>query len=89
MPGCRIVADDLVAAGAAEAGRGSGLKSLRESTYYRSMMNWLAALRRDWDAVLAIFLVYLAVAIYLGPGYYFALWYLVLVACIVRTALRR
>jgi hypothetical protein len=70
-------------------GQGNGLKSLRESTYYRSMMSWLEALRRDWDAVLAIFLIYVVVAIYLGPGYYFLLWYLTLCACVIRTALKR
>ncbi len=65
------------------------LKSLRESPYYQSMVNWLEALRHEWDAVLAIFLIYIVVAIYLGPGYYFALWYMILCACIVRTALKR
>jgi hypothetical protein len=53
------------------------------------MVGRLHSLRGNWDALLAFFLVYVAVAIYFGPGYYFALWYLSLCGCIVRTALKR
>jgi hypothetical protein len=53
------------------------------------MASWFAALRRNWDAVLALSLFWAAVAIYLGPGYYFAVLYVLLCLLIARTALRR
>jgi len=69
--------------------QGAVLKSLRESTYYRVMTNWLHQLGQNWDALLAILLVYIVVAIYLGPGYYFLLWYISLCGYVIRTALKR
>ena len=53
------------------------------------MTNWLHRARQDWDALLAILLVYAAVAIWLGPGYYFALLYVCLCGWVIRTALKR
>jgi hypothetical protein len=53
------------------------------------MMSWLSALRRNWDAFLATALFWTVVAIYLGPGYYFAFLYIFFCLLIARTALRR
>ncbi len=53
------------------------------------MTNWLHQVAQNWDAVLAILLVYVVVAIYLGPGYYFLLWYISLCGYVIRTALKR
>jgi hypothetical protein len=53
------------------------------------MASWFAALRRNWDAVLAFTLFWTVVAIYLGPGYYFAFLYVLVSVSIARTALRR
>ncbi len=65
------------------------MKSLRESAYYRSMSNWLRTAGQNWDALLAILLVYVVVAIYLGPAWYFILWYVALCGYVIRTALKR
>ena len=32
------------------------------------MANWFRAFRRNWDAALAMVLLYTVIAIYLGPG---------------------
>jgi hypothetical protein len=53
------------------------------------MATWLTSLRSNWDAVLAFSLAYLAIAITLGPGYYFLTLYVTGCAYIVRTALKR
>lgn len=53
------------------------------------MASWFAALRRNWDTLLAVALFWATVAIYLGPGYYFAFLYIYLCLLITRTALRR
>ena len=53
------------------------------------MASWIAVLRRNWDALLAIALFWTAVGIYLGPGYYFAFLYIYFCLLIARTALRR
>ncbi|HYM14618.1 MAG TPA: hypothetical protein VEZ14_03600 [Dehalococcoidia bacterium] len=53
------------------------------------MATWLAALRRNLDALLAFSLAWIVIAIYLGPGYFFAFLYLLLSLLIARTALRR
>ncbi len=65
------------------------MRFTRESDYYRAMTNWLHYLRQNWDALLAIMLVYVVVAIYLGPAYYFVLWYVSLCGYVIRTALKR
>jgi hypothetical protein len=61
----------------------------RDPAYHRVMTSWIASLRRNWDTVLAFALFWAAVAIYLGPGWYFALFYIFLCLLIARTALRR
>ncbi len=73
------------------AGTGEGivLRSFRDSTYYRAMSNWLHRARQDWNALLAILLVYAVVAIWLGPAYYFVLLYVCLCGWVIRTALKR
>jgi hypothetical protein len=53
------------------------------------MSSLLRSMRRNWDALLAFFLAWTTVAIYLGPGYYFALLYVLTCLAIARTALRR
>lgn len=53
------------------------------------MTAYVQSLRRNWDALLAWSLVYLAVALNLGPGYFFLLWYLAGCAYVIRTALKR
>lgn len=53
------------------------------------MASWLAGLRRNLDALVAFSLCWIVVAIYLGPGYYFAFLYLLLSLYIARTALKR
>ncbi len=68
---------------------GVRLKPLRDSAYYRSMTTWLQTLRQNWDALLAVVLVYAVIAIYLGPVYYFVFWYVSLCGYIIRTALKR
>ena len=69
--------------------RGVVLKSFRESAYYRAMGNWLRTAGPNWDALLAILLVYAVVAIYLGPGWYFLVWYVCLCGYVIRVALKR
>lgn len=53
------------------------------------MSNWLHQLGQNWDALLAILLVYVVVAIYLGPGYYFLLLFVSGCGYVIRTALKR
>jgi hypothetical protein len=53
------------------------------------MATWLTSLRSNWDALLAFSLAYLAIAMNLGPGYYFLTLYVTGCAYIVRTALKR
>ena len=53
------------------------------------MTNWLHQLAHDWHVLLAILLVYVVVAIYFGPAYYFVLWYVSLCGYVIRTALKR
>ncbi|MBF6600084.1 MAG: hypothetical protein IVW36_06210 [Dehalococcoidia bacterium] len=51
------------------------------------MKNWLTQARNNWDALLAFLLAYLAVAIWLGPAYYFLIWWVVLTLYVVKVAL--
>lgn len=53
------------------------------------MADWLHRARQDWHALFAILLGYAAVAIWLGPGYYFVLLYVCLSGWVIRTALKR
>ncbi|MEX2225211.1 MAG: hypothetical protein WEB52_02030 [Dehalococcoidia bacterium] len=53
------------------------------------MSDWLRSLRRNWDALLAFTLVFGAVGLYFGPGYYFLLWYVVGCAYFIQVALKR
>ncbi|MHB8684309.1 MAG: hypothetical protein ACYC9X_08290 [Dehalococcoidia bacterium] len=53
------------------------------------MKSWLDQARKDWAAILACCLCYLVVAVYLGPGYYFLLWWTVGSLYILRESLRR
>lgn len=50
---------------------------------------WLHRLRGNWDAVLAFTLLWTTIAIYLGPAYYFVLFYLLGCSYIIRIALKR
>lgn len=52
------------------------------------MSDWLRSLVRNWDVLLGFSLAFLAVAIYLGPGYYFLLWYIIGCAYLIRAALK-
>jgi hypothetical protein len=65
------------------------VKQLRESASYRSVTTWFSTLRENWHALLAVVLISAAVAIYLGPGYYFALCYVSLCGYVIHTALKR
>ncbi len=53
------------------------------------MAQWLRSIGRNWDMFAAVVLAYIAIAIYLGPGYFFAAWFLNGCAYIIHTALRR
>jgi len=53
------------------------------------MSQWISTARSNWDALLALTLAFVAIAVTLGPGYYFATWYLVGCAYVTRTALKR
>lgn len=53
------------------------------------MAAWVSGLRENWDALLALSLAFLAIALNLGPGYYFLTWYLVGCGYIIRVALKR
>ncbi len=53
------------------------------------MVDWFRSLSRNWDMLVAFLLVYAVIAIYLGPGYFFAAWFLNGCAYIIHTALRR
>ena len=57
--------------------------------YYRSVYDLFNSLRRNWDVALAVVLAYTAIAICLGPAYFFAAWFLNGCAYIIHTALRR
>lgn len=57
--------------------------------YYRMMVGWLRSLSGNWDALVALLLVYAVIAIYLGPGFFFAAWFLNGCAYIIHVALRR
>ena len=61
----------------------------REPSYHRGMAAWLTSLRHNWDAVLAFTLAYIAIAVNLGPGYYFLCLYLTGCLYIIRLALKR
>jgi hypothetical protein len=67
----------------------AGLQSDHEQPYYHAMREWLATARRNWDVILALTLFFLAIAVTLGPGYYFAIWYLLGCGYVVRVALKR
>ncbi len=47
------------------------------------------SLRQDWDFVVALLLVYAAIGINLGPGYFFLTWFLHGCGYIIHTALKR
>lgn len=51
------------------------------------MKDWLTQARSNWDALVAFFLAYLAVAVWLGPGYYFLVWWVVLDLYVLKVAL--
>jgi hypothetical protein len=53
------------------------------------MPGWLGPLRRNVDAVIAVVLVYAVIAIYLGPAYFFVVWFLNGCGYIIWQALRR
>jgi hypothetical protein len=53
------------------------------------MTTWLRTAGQNLDVLLAILLVYVAVAICLGPAWYFLLWYVSLCGYVIRTALKR
>jgi hypothetical protein len=53
------------------------------------MGDWLRSLRRNWDTLLAGSLTLIAIGIYLGPVYYFVVWYVLGCAYIIRVALKR
>jgi hypothetical protein len=53
------------------------------------MVDLVRSLRRNWDAALALMLVYVVIGIYLGPGYFVLAWFLNGCAYIIHTALRR
>ena len=72
----------------AEAG-GCALRFQRRPAYDASVAGWIAAIRRHADVVLASTLCGVAVAVTLGPGYFFAFAYLAFSLYIARTALRR
>ena len=57
--------------------------------YYRVMVDWVRSMSRNWDALVAFLLVYAVIAIYLGPAYFFAAWFLNGCAYIIHVALRR
>lgn len=65
------------------------LKSRGDTPYHQGVTAWLGKLRGNWDAVLAFSLAWAAVAIRLGPGYYFLFLYLLGCAYIIRMALKR
>ncbi len=65
------------------------LKDTGGSAYYRLMATWVASVRTNWDAVLAFTLVYVAIAMTLGPGFYFLFWYLCGCAYVIQVALKR
>jgi hypothetical protein len=53
------------------------------------MQGVLRSLRQNWDFALALLLVYAAIGINLGPGYFFLAWFLHGCAYIIHTALKR
>lgn len=53
------------------------------------MTAYLRRAAHDWQALLAFFLVYIAVAIWLGPAWFFLLWYTSLCGYVIHTALKR
>lgn len=53
------------------------------------MTSWLQTARRNWDAFLAFGLVYFAIALVLGPGWYFLTLYLNGCVYIIHRALWR
>ncbi len=53
------------------------------------MVDRFRLLRRNWDTALAFTLIYTAIAIYLGPAYFFVVWFLNGCAYIIHEALRR
>lgn len=50
---------------------------------------WVAGIRKNWDSLLAFSLAFLAVALNLGPGYFFLAAYLGGCGYIIRFALKR
>ena len=53
------------------------------------MVGWFRSLSGNLDALVALLLVYAVIAIYLGPGFFFAAWFLNGCAYIIHVALRR
>jgi hypothetical protein len=53
------------------------------------MAQRLRSIGRNCDMFAAVVLAYIAIAIYLGPGYFFAAWFLNGCAYIIHAALRR
>lgn len=53
------------------------------------MAGFARSLRRNWDAALAIALVYMAIAIYLGPAFVFVACFVSGCGYIVHVALKR
>lgn len=65
------------------------MKLPAKPTYPQSMTERLAVYRQNWDALLAFALVWVAIAVNLGPGYYFLAFYLSGCAYIIKIALSR
>ena len=53
------------------------------------MSNWLKSIRDNWDAILALGLSWLVIAVYLGPGYYFLILFVLGCLYIIRYAVKR
>jgi hypothetical protein len=53
------------------------------------MGDWFRNLRDNWDAVLALGLAWLIIALYLGPAYYFIGLFVLGCVYIIRYAVKR
>ena len=53
------------------------------------MVDWIRSLRGNWQSTLAWVLVYLVIAIYLGPVWFVLAWFVHGCAYIINMALRR
>jgi len=69
--------------------RVGGIAILIEQVYDLVMADFVRSLRSNLDAAVAVMLVSMAIALHLGPAWFFVAWFLSGCGYIIHTALKR